>query len=269
MREVRRVETGGAGQVLLAGIPRAQNRPRRGGAAEVSPHYRPASAERLLRRFQDSLRDAFEAGTLIADGEECAFLSMDLADAYNCLAIQGGSSGLQDHQQYFGFDLRGRKYVMTALPFGWNQSPYCEFSCSQWQSVPSSESRHSTSCLFLRNRGDLRRQDPSGLPSENRAAARASTVAVLQALFSQWLSFFVSTPEALNVQPFGLANPSAEGWRPRRGDVMPLRPRSCRWGGTRARLSCVPWLLPPGRPAKSRQRPQARAQRREDLKVHE
>ena len=73
----------------------------------------------------------------------------------------------------------------------------CEFSCSQWQIVPSSESRHSTSCLFLRNRGDLRRQDPSGLPSENRAAARASTVAVLQALFSQWLSFFVSTPEAL------------------------------------------------------------------------
>ena len=30
-----------------------------------------------------------------------------------------------EFQQYFGFDLRGKKYVMTALPFGWNQSPYC------------------------------------------------------------------------------------------------------------------------------------------------
>ena len=75
--------------------------------------------------FKTRYETLSKLGTLIADGEECAFLSMDLADAYNCLAIQGGSSGLQDHQQYFGFDLRGKKYVMTALPFGWNQSPYC------------------------------------------------------------------------------------------------------------------------------------------------
>ena len=51
--------------------------------------------------------------------------------------------------------------------------------------------------------------------------AQAATVALLQALSSQWLSFFVSTLEALNFQPIGLANPSAEGWWPQRGDVFP------------------------------------------------
>ena len=49
--------------------------------------------------------------------------------------------------------------------------------------------------------------------------ALAATLAVPLSLFSQWLSFFVSTLEALNFQPEGLANPSAEGWWPQRGDV--------------------------------------------------
>ena len=47
------------------------------------------------------------------------------------------------------------------------------------------------------------------------------TLGVPLSLFSQWLSFFVSTLEALNFQPEGLANPSAEGWWPQRGDVFP------------------------------------------------
>ena len=51
--------------------------------------------------------------------------------------------------------------------------------------------------------------------------AQAATVALLQALSSQWLPFSVSTLEALNFQPEGLANPSAEGWWPQRGDVFP------------------------------------------------
>eukprot|EP01043_Picozoa_sp_COSAG02_P075287 COSAG02_NODE_15453_length_1169_cov_17.600158_1_plen_68_part_10 len=55
--------------------------------------------------------------------------------------------------------------------------------------------------------------------------AQAATLALLHALFSQWFSFFVSTLEALNFQPVGLANPSAGGWwpidRPQRGDVFP------------------------------------------------
>ena len=51
--------------------------------------------------------------------------------------------------------------------------------------------------------------------------AQAATLALLQTLSSQWFSFFVSTLEALNFQPEGLANPSAEGWWPQRGDVFP------------------------------------------------
>ena len=51
--------------------------------------------------------------------------------------------------------------------------------------------------------------------------AQAATLALLQALSPQRLSFFVSTLEALNFQPIGLANPSAEGWWPQRGDVFP------------------------------------------------
>ena len=51
--------------------------------------------------------------------------------------------------------------------------------------------------------------------------ALVATWAVPLSLFSQWLSFSVSTLEALNFQPEGLANPSAEGWWPQRGDVFP------------------------------------------------
>ena len=46
--------------------------------------------------------------------------------------------------------------------------------------------------------------------------------------------------------------------------LTPLRMCSCGRGPARARLSCVPWSIPSGRPAKSRQRRQAYAQRRGD-----
>jgi hypothetical protein len=46
--------------------------------------------------------------------------------------------------------------------------------------------------------------------------------------------------------------------------LTPLRMCSCGWGLARACLSCVPWSIPSGRPAESRQRRQAFAQRRGD-----
>ena len=46
--------------------------------------------------------------------------------------------------------------------------------------------------------------------------------------------------------------------------LTPLRMCSCGWGLARACLSCVPWSIPSGRPAESRQRHQAYAQRRGD-----
>lgn len=78
--------------------------------------------------FKTRYETLSKLGTLIAEGEECAFLSMDLADAYNCLNIDDTTvqpDGSVGFQQYFGFNLRGKQYVMSALPFGWNQSPYC------------------------------------------------------------------------------------------------------------------------------------------------
>eukprot|EP01043_Picozoa_sp_COSAG02_P042450 COSAG02_NODE_3610_length_6484_cov_2.117269_8_plen_79_part_01 len=51
--------------------------------------------------------------------------------------------------------------------------------------------------LFLRNRGDWRSNEPSGLGPGYRVVAQAATVALLQALSSQWLSFFVSTLDDL------------------------------------------------------------------------
>ena len=71
------------------------------------------------------------------------------------------------------------------------------------------------------SQGDWRSTEPSGFGPEYRVVAQVATLALLHALFSQWFSFFVSTLEALNFQPVGLANPSAEGWRPQRGDVFP------------------------------------------------
>jgi hypothetical protein len=68
--------------------------------------------------FKAKYETLAQLGTLISEGETCAFLSFDLADAYNCLQI------LPEHQMYFGFRIQGRAYVMGALPFGWNQSPY-------------------------------------------------------------------------------------------------------------------------------------------------
>jgi len=69
--------------------------------------------------FKTKYETLAKLGTLISEGETVSFMSFDLADAYNCLQID------PEFQQYFGFNLRGRKFVMTALPFGWNQSPYC------------------------------------------------------------------------------------------------------------------------------------------------
>ena len=68
---------------------------------------------------------------------------------------------------------------------------------------------------------DWRRNEPSGLGPEYHVVALVATLTVPRSLSSQGLSFFVSTLEALNFQPEGLANPSAEGWWPQRGDVFP------------------------------------------------
>ena len=63
---------------------------------------------------------AAKLGTLIVEGEECAFLSMDLADAYNCLNIDDTTvqpDGSVGFQQYFGFNLRtGRWRSFTSWP---------------------------------------------------------------------------------------------------------------------------------------------------------
>ena len=74
-------------------------------------------------------------------------------------------------------------------------------SCSRWQSFIPLVSTHSPSSLFLRNRGDWRRIEPSGLGPEYRVVALVVTLAVPLSLFSQWLSFFVSTLEALPRDP--------------------------------------------------------------------
>ena len=71
------------------------------------------------RDFKTRYETLSKLGSLISKGEECLFLSFDLADAYHALRID------PEYQQYFGFVLRGRHYNMTALPFGWNRSPYC------------------------------------------------------------------------------------------------------------------------------------------------
>ena len=113
---------------------------------------------------------------------------------------------------------------VSSMEYGFRQS-----------SIPSVSS-HSPSCLFRRNRGDWRSTEPSELGPDYRVVAHAATLALLQSLSSQGFSFFVSTLEALNFQPEELANPSAEGWWPRRGDVFPglrgcRRPVSWHWRG--------------------------------------
>eukprot|EP01043_Picozoa_sp_COSAG02_P046881 COSAG02_NODE_4431_length_5366_cov_9.496298_6_plen_196_part_01 len=55
-------------------------------------------------------------------------------------------------------------------------------SCSWWQSFIPLVSSPSPSSLFLRNRGDWRSNEPSGLGPEYRVVAQAATVALLQAL---------------------------------------------------------------------------------------
>ena len=95
----------------------------------------------------------------------------------------------------------------------------CTFKLTLQQKPPNLGT--ATTSLFLRNRGDWRSTEPSELGPDYRVVAHAATLALLQSLSSQGFSFFVSTLEALNFQPVGLANPSAEGWWPQRGDVFP------------------------------------------------
>jgi hypothetical protein len=63
--------------------------------------------------------------------------------------------------------------------------------------------RASASCLVRRTRGDSRSAEIKGGPWEIRSPAAASP----EALLSQRSSFIVSTPEALNVQPFRAGQP--------------------------------------------------------------
>ena len=55
---------------------------------------------------------------VIMEGEQVAFLSFDLMSAYHCCSIA------ESDRQYFGFCIDGRHYQCSALPFGWNASPY-------------------------------------------------------------------------------------------------------------------------------------------------
>jgi hypothetical protein len=55
---------------------------------------------------------------VIMEGEQVAFLSFDLMSAYHCCSIA------ESDRQYFGLCIDGRHYQCSALPFGWNASPY-------------------------------------------------------------------------------------------------------------------------------------------------
>ena len=56
--------------------------------------------------------------SVILQGETVAFLSFDIRDGYHFLQLD------PDVQKFFGMNVQGRTYLCSALPFGWNGSPY-------------------------------------------------------------------------------------------------------------------------------------------------
>ena len=56
--------------------------------------------------------------SVILHGETVAFLSFDIQDGYHFLQID------PEYQKYFGMNIQGRMYLCSALPFGWNGSPF-------------------------------------------------------------------------------------------------------------------------------------------------
>ena len=74
----------------------------------------PTNAFSVVRPFKhESVHSLAAASTL-----GCQFIKFDLADAYHHLAL------FEPDQQFFQFSLAGKFYQCTALPFGWNGSPY-------------------------------------------------------------------------------------------------------------------------------------------------
>ena len=82
-----------------------------------------------------------------------------------------------------------------------------------------------------------RENESFGVGPEYRIVALVAALTVPLTLFSQRLSFFVSTLEALSFQPEGLANPSAEGWWPQRCAAQRWMSNSMREGGAVAALT--------------------------------
>ena len=95
----------------------------------------------------------------------------------------------------------GQWYWSTAVAVGsvWRRTVFVFFLAEHSPCIL----RASASCLALRARGDSRSAEIKGGPWEIRSPAAASP----EALLSQRSSFIVSTPEALNVQPFRAGQP--------------------------------------------------------------
>ena len=70
------------------------------------------------KEFRTRYQTLASLSEVIMEGEEVAFLSFDLMSAYHSCAIA------ESDRQYFGFCIDGRHYQCSALPFGWNASPY-------------------------------------------------------------------------------------------------------------------------------------------------
>ena len=70
------------------------------------------------KEFRTRYQTLASLSEVILEGEEVAFLSFDLMSAYHSCAIA------ESDRKYFGFCIDGRHYQCSALPFGWNASPY-------------------------------------------------------------------------------------------------------------------------------------------------
>ena len=71
-----------------------------------------------VKDFKTRFETLSRLGTVIADGEQVAFISFDLQDGYFCLQIDPA------FQKYFGINIQGRMYQANTLPFGWSTAPY-------------------------------------------------------------------------------------------------------------------------------------------------
>ena len=77
---------------------------------------RPLNAH--CRDFKTRYQTLASLSSVIMEGEQVAFMSFDLMSAYHCCSVAASD------RQYFGFCIDGRHYQCSAIPFGWNASPY-------------------------------------------------------------------------------------------------------------------------------------------------